>query len=109
MRLTHYPSPAQHLPSFSKYLFQDNEDSTHTLFFHHTGRSHRLNVSAMAGQKDGHGGPKNRTGRTHDPYSTPLRDGNRDRLYGEAKTRKMQKTLLANVRLCLFATSSRLQ
>jgi len=38
----------------------------------------------MAGQKDGMGGPKNRTGRTHDPYSTPLRDGNRDRLYGGA-------------------------
>ncbi|EEH53129.1 uncharacterized protein MICPUCDRAFT_48510 [Micromonas pusilla CCMP1545] len=36
----------------------------------------------MAGQKDGRGGPRNRTGRTHDPYSTPLRDANRDRLYG---------------------------
>ena len=36
----------------------------------------------MAGQKDGIGGPRNRTSRTHDPYSTPLRDGNRDRLYG---------------------------
>jgi len=41
-----------------------------------------LRVFAMAGQKDGRGGPRNRTGRTHDPYSTPLRDANRDRLYG---------------------------
>jgi hypothetical protein len=41
-----------------------------------------LRVSNMAGQKDGRGGPRNRTGRTHDPYSTPLRDANRDRLYG---------------------------
>lgn len=36
------------------------------------------------------GGPKNRTGRTHDPYSTPLRDGNRDRLYGkDGHTKKL--------------------
>ena len=41
-----------------------------------------LRVVNMAGQKDGMGGPRNRTGRTHDPYSTPLRDANRDRLYG---------------------------
>mmetsp|Transcript_13129 Transcript_13129/g.21338 ORF Transcript_13129/g.21338 Transcript_13129/m.21338 type:complete len:168 (-) Transcript_13129:613-1116(-) len=47
-----------------------------------TGRHRQLRVCGMAGQKDGMGGPKNRTGRTHDPYSTPLRDGNRDRLYG---------------------------
>jgi len=45
-------------------------------------RPARLELVNMAGQKDGRGGPRNRTGRTHDPYSTPLRDANRDRLYG---------------------------
>ena len=47
----------------------------------------------MAGQKNGKGGPKDRTGRTTDPYSTPLRDGNRDRLYGML-TQRSAATLL---------------
>lgn len=48
----------------------------------HEAAARGLRVVNMAGQKDGIGGPRNRTSRTHDPYSTPLRDGNRDRLYG---------------------------
>lgn len=65
----------------------DPPDEPHRLFNSHAHRddtSHTgsLHVTNMAGQKDGRGGPRNRTGRTHDPYSTPLRDANRDRLYG---------------------------
>ena len=44
--------------------------------------SRRSSSSCHGGSEGRPRRPRNRTGRTHDPYSTPLRDANRDRLYG---------------------------